>query len=78
MMDHARLGNAAATTVLGFCEALILALTEIMSEQDARDVLMSVVTLHEEAAAISQTPELHLAVADVVRCILAGRNVMLH
>jgi hypothetical protein len=58
---------------LGICESLLLALTEfkIISEADARDLLMNVAATHSEAAATSQSPEKHQAVIEIVQ-VLAG------
>ncbi len=61
---------------LGICESLVLALTErkIISDKEARDLLNDVVTTHTNMAAASTSPEKHLAVVDIIRRILAGKN----
>jgi hypothetical protein len=41
---------------------------------DARDLLTDVVATHEEAAAASDSPERHRAVAAIVQRILDGKN----
>jgi hypothetical protein len=76
MTEHARLDGADGTAALGICESLLLALTDrqIISEQDARDLLTDVATTHSEAAAGSQTPERHESVIEIVQRILAGKN----
>ena len=80
MTENRRFNDAEGTAALGICGSLLLALTDlkIISEQDARDLLTDVATTHDEAAAGSQTPERHLVVAEIVRCILAGENGMRH
>jgi hypothetical protein len=49
---------------------------KIISEQDARDVLASVATTHNEAAMVSQKPERHRAVVEIVQRMLAGKQGM--
>ena len=68
MTEHARFNEADGAAALGICESLLIALTElkVISEQDARDLLTDVATAHSEAAARSQTPERHRAVAAIV------------
>jgi hypothetical protein len=80
MKQHARLSEANGLAALGICESLLLALTdtEVISEQDARDLLTAVATTHHEVASTSQTPEKHRAVVEIVRCILADNNGMRH
>ena len=70
------LNDADGAAALGICESLLLALTDlkIMSEQDARDVLIDVATTHTDAAAFSHTPEEHRAVVGVLQRILAGKG----
>ena len=69
MTEHVRLNDADGAAALGICESLLLALIDlkIMSEQDARDVLIDVATTHTDAAASSQTPEEHLAVVGILQ-----------
>ena len=76
MTEDPRFNDADGMAALGICESLLIALTDhgIISEQDARDLLTDVATAHEEAAALSQTPERDRAVAMIVRRILAGKN----
>ena len=76
MTEHARFADANGTAALGICESLLLALTDrqIISEQDARDLLTDVATSHEEAAQTSKTPDKHRAVTAIVQRILAGKN----
>jgi hypothetical protein len=66
--------NAEALAALGICESLLLALIDlkIISEQNARDLLADVADTHNEAAIISQTPEIHQAVVVILQRILAG------
>jgi len=65
---------------LGICESLLLALTDlkIISEHDVRSLLTDVVTTHNEAAVVSQTPERHQAVAAMVQRMLAGKDATSH
>jgi hypothetical protein len=53
-----------------------LALTDlkIITESEARDLLLDVSTSHSEAAGASQTPERHREVVAIVERILAGKN----
>lgn len=73
---HGRFPDADGTAALGICESLLLALTDarIISEQDARDLLIDVVNSHEEAATTSTTPNKQHAVVAIVRRILAGND----
>jgi len=65
---------------LSICESLLLALTDlkVISEAEARDLLIDVVTTHTEAAVGSQMPERHEAVIAIVQRILAGKNSVPH
>ena len=76
MTEHARFEDANGTAALGICESLLLALTDrkIISEQDARDLLIDVATSHDEAAQTSKTPDRHRAVTAIVQRILVGKN----
>ena len=76
----ARSYDADGLAALGICESLLLALTdtEVISEQVTRDLLKDVATTHHEAAATSQTPEMHRAVIEIVQRILADNNGMRH
>ena len=76
MTGKPRFEDADGLAALGICESLLLALTDlkIVTEQEARDLLIDVATTHEEAATLSQTPEKNHAVAAIVRRILAGKN----
>ena len=80
MTEHARLSDAAGMAALGICESLLLALTDlkIISDTDARNLLMDVAATHNEAAAASQTPGKHQAVVEIIQRILAGKNGVLH
>jgi hypothetical protein len=71
-------GAAEGMAALGICESLLLALTdlEIISEQDAKDLLTDVATAHSEAAADAEAPDKHRAVVAIVRRILASKNGM--
>jgi hypothetical protein len=66
--------NAEGLAALGICESLLLALIDlnIISEHNARELLTDVADTHNEAAIISQTPEVHKAVVAIVQHILAG------
>ncbi len=68
--------NAAGLAALGICESLLLALTDLklISEQNSHDILTDVVTTNTEAAALSATPDGHLAVVAIIERILAGKN----
>jgi hypothetical protein len=68
--------NAAGLAALGICESLLLALTDLklISEQTSHDILTDVVTTNAEAAALSKTPDGHLAVVAIIEKILAGKN----
>jgi hypothetical protein len=76
MTEHAQFDDAAGMAALGICESLLLALTDldIISELAVRDVLTDVATAHNEAATVSQTPERHQAVIEIVQRILAGKK----
>jgi hypothetical protein len=76
MTENPRFNDAEGMAALGICESLLIALTDlkIISEQDARDLLTDVATTHDEAATVSQMPEKHQVVAQIVRRILAGKN----
>jgi hypothetical protein len=80
MTEHARFHDAAGAAALGICESLLLALTDsnLISEQDARDVLTDVVTTHKEAVVTSRTPDKHHAVVAIVERILDGKNGVRH
>ena len=74
MSENPRFNDADGTAALGICESLLVALTDlnIISEQDACDLLADVATTHEEAATLSPTPEKDRAVIEIVRRIRAG------
>jgi hypothetical protein len=76
MTQHNPFDGADGSAALGICESLLLALTEleIISEQDARELLTDVASTHEEAAQTADDPERHNAVAAIVRRILAGKD----
>lgn len=78
MAQHAERNDAEGLAALSICESLLVALTDlkILREEDARDLLSDVATAHNEAATLSQTPETHQAVVDIVRRILTGKNGM--
>jgi hypothetical protein len=78
MPQHTNFNHAEGLAALGICESLLIALTDlqIISEKDARDVLTDVAAAHNEASGVSQTPEKHQAVIDIVERILAGKNGM--
>jgi hypothetical protein len=80
MTEPTQFQHADGMAALGICESLLLALTDLklISEKDARDVLTDVATTHNEAAALSQTPEKHRAVVEIVHRILAGKNGLRH
>ena len=80
MTEHARFNEALGMAALGICESLLIALTElkVISEQDARDLLIDVATAHSQAADASQTPERHRAVAAIVQRILDGKDGVRH
>lgn len=76
MAQHARFNEAEGLAALGICESLLIALADlkIISEKDARDVLTDVATSHSEAATTALAPQNHLAVVDIVKRIMAGKN----
>jgi hypothetical protein len=80
MTERAQSDDAAGMAALGICESLLLALADlkIISELEVRDVLSDVATAHHEAATVSQTPEKHEAVVEIVQRILAGKNGLRH
>ena len=80
MTKNERTPDADGMAALGICESLVIALTDlkVIGEKEARDLLTDVATTHNEAAAVSQTPEKHQAVAEIVRRILAGTNGVRH
>ena len=77
MTENPRFNDANGAAALGICESLLAALTDlkIISEQDARGLLMDVASTHEEAATHSLTPEADHAVVEIVRRIRAGIGV---
>ena len=76
MAKHDLCNDAEGAAALGICESLLLALTDgkILTEKDARDLLTDVATSHSEAADVSQMPERHRAVVEIVQRILTGKN----
>jgi hypothetical protein len=80
MTQRAKLADADGATALGICESLLVALVElkILSERDARGLLTDVATAHADAATLSQTPEKHRAVVEIVQRILDGKNGLRH
>ena len=80
MTEHARFHDADGAAALGICESLLIALTDlkIISEKDARDLLTDVATSHGEAASVSELPEKHQAVVEIVQRILSGKDGVRH
>ena len=80
MTKHVRLHNGEGLAALGICESLLLALTDrnIITEQDARDVLTDVVTTHQGAVIASESPDKHHAVIAIIKRILTGKNGVRH
>jgi hypothetical protein len=80
MTKHVRFPDADGLAALGICESLLFALSDskIISEQDARDVLIDVATTHQDAVATSESPDKHHAVIAIVQRILAGKNGVRH
>ncbi len=76
MTQPTRSVDAPGLAALGICESLVLTLTElkIISDRDAHNLLNDVVTTHTNLAESSPTPEMHHAVVEIIRRILAGRN----
>lgn len=70
--------DAEGLAALNICESLLVALIDlkVISEKDAHDLLSDVATAHNEAATLSQTPEKHQAVVEIVQRILIGKNGM--
>ncbi len=79
MIQHAD-SSCEGLAALGICESLLYALTDrnIISEHDVRDLLTDVVTTHNEAAIVSQTPGRHHAVAAMIQRMLAGKDASPH
>jgi hypothetical protein len=78
-MEHQMIKDAHGAegmAALGICESLLVALTdlEVISEQEARDLLTDVLTAHNEAAETSLTPIRHQAVIEIIQRILNGKN----
>jgi hypothetical protein len=80
MAKQARFNEADGIAALGICESLLIALTElkIISEKNARSLLIDVATKHNQAALAAQAPERHQAVVGIVQRILAGKNGVRH
>jgi hypothetical protein len=80
MADDPNINCNDGTAALGICESLLLALTDlkVISEEDVRGLLTDVATANTEAATSSQGPGQYLAVAEIVRRILAGKNGVRH
>jgi hypothetical protein len=80
MADDQTLSCNNGTAALLICESLLLALTDlkVISERDVRGLLTDVATASAEAASSSQTPVKNVAVAEIVRRILAGKNGLRH
>ena len=68
--------EADGLAALGICESLLLELNDrqVISNHDLRGLLTDVVTAHAEAASVSETPEVHHAVVEIVQRILASSN----
>ena len=66
--------EAHGLAALALCESLLLALKErkVIGNHDLRDILADVVTTHNEAASISEKPEVHHAVVELVQRISAS------
>jgi hypothetical protein len=79
MAEQARV-NADGAAALSICESLILALIDlkIFSDEDVLALLTDVATAHNEAAILSQAPEKHQAVVEIVQRILAGKSGVRH
>jgi hypothetical protein len=62
------------TAALGICESLLLALIDhkLISETVAHDLLSDVIKTHTNAAELSEAPEKHQAVAEIVQRMLIG------
>jgi hypothetical protein len=68
--------DADGLAALGICESLLLTLTDrkIISEQDMRDLLADVMTTHNEAATMSQSPKMHREVVAIIERLLADKG----
>jgi hypothetical protein len=75
--ENELLHEPSATAALGICESLLLALIDLklISEKVAHDLLSDVITTHTKAAELSEAPEKHQAVAEIVQRILIGKIV---
>jgi hypothetical protein len=72
--DAAFLHHLEGASALGICESLLIALIDLklISDIAAHDLLSDVISTHDTAAELSDTPEKHRAVAEIVRRILIG------
>ena len=63
-----------ATAALGICESLLLSLIDlkVISAEVAHGLLSDVITTHTNAAELSEAPQKHQAVAEIVQRILIG------
>lgn len=71
MTNPTTLSQAHGLAALALCESLLLALKEreIISDRDLRGILTDVLTAHTEASTVSETPEVHHAVIQIVQGI---------
>jgi hypothetical protein len=71
------LNDLNGTAALGICESLLLALVDlnIISGKVLHDVLSDVITTHSSAAELSDEPDKHRAVAEIVKRMLSGKPV---
>ena len=75
MTPHERSMEANGTAALGICESLLLALIDLkVLRERVHDLLRDVAVTHQQAAASSQCPDRHIAVADVIQQIIDNDN----
>jgi hypothetical protein len=74
-LERELLHESNGTAALGICESLLLALIDLklISGQVAHDLLSDVITAHTNAAELSEAPQKHQAVAEIVQRILIGK-----
>jgi hypothetical protein len=72
--DAAFVYHLEGASALAVCESLLIALIDLqlISDRAAHDLLSDVISTHDNAAQLSDAPEKHRAVAEIVRRILSG------
>jgi hypothetical protein len=80
MTQPACLSGCEGLAALGICESLLLALTDlkVISEEEARELLMKVAITHNGTPGPSPAPDINKAVAEIVQRMLVGKNGVPH